>query len=143
MAFFGDKLGLPEKTIESVGKAIQGMSPEELANLKKLDQEFATKMKELDIDLEKVYAGDRDSARKMQVANKSWTPEVLSWIVVIATLALEGYMMIHGVPVGVNELVIGRVLGTLDMAFATVLAFWLGSSKQSQSKDETIKRLSK
>lgn len=134
VAFLGDKLGLPEKTIESVGKAIQGMSPEELSNLKKLDQEFSLKMKELDINLEAVYAADRDSARKMQVANKSWTPEVLSWIVVISTLALEGYLLVQGVPPGVNELVIGRVLGTLDMAFATVLAFWLGVASKARAR---------
>jgi len=99
-------------------------------------------MRALDIDLERISASDRDSARKMAVETKAWTPAVLSWLIIVATLGIEGYILVNGVPAQVNDLVAGRILGTLDMAFMTVLTFWLGTSNSSRNKDATISKLS-
>ncbi|HEY3159805.1 MAG TPA: hypothetical protein VGJ78_12655, partial [Vicinamibacterales bacterium] len=60
------------------------------------------------------------------------TPAVLSWTIVAATLFLEGWVLIYGVPPGAPDVVVGRVLGTLDVAFITVLTFWLGTAHQAQ-----------
>jgi hypothetical protein len=92
--------------------------------------------------LARIEADDRASARSMQVANKSYMPATVSVVVIFAALGLEGYVLITGIPEAVSELVAGRILGTLDMAFATVLAFWLGSSSSSRTKDATISKLS-
>lgn len=139
----GTALGLSEPTQEKIKAAIAGATPDDMLKLKQAEQDFQVQMRKLDIDLVNIAASDRISARSMQVANKSWTPEILSWLIVVATIGLEGYILLHGIPPGVSELVAGRVLGTLDMAFGVVLAFWLGTSSSSKSKDDTIQRLSK
>ena len=56
----------------------------------------------------------------------------------VATVGLEGYVLTKGMPSEVPDIVAGRILGTLDMAFGTVLAFWLGSSRGSQVKDSAL-----
>lgn len=139
----GAALGVSEPTQEKIKVALSGATPDDMLKLKEAEQQFQLQMRKLDIDLVQISASDRDSARKMQVANKSWTPEILSWLIVIATLALEGYILMHGIPVGVSEFVSGRILGTLDTAFVTVLAFWLGTSYGSKGKDDTISKMSK
>ena len=139
----GDALGLDKPTEEAISATLQGATPDTLLKLKQADQDFAVKMRDLDIKLDELETKDKDSARNMLIQTRSYTPSVLSWIVVMATLALEGYVMLHGIPKEVDDLVAGRVLGTLDTAFGMVLTFWLGTSFSSRSKDDTIKAMAK
>lgn len=141
VAAIGKALDIPEATQEKIQTALSGATPDDLLKLKQAEQQFQKEMKALDIDLERIAAGDRDSARKMATETKAYTPAILSWVIVAATLLLEGYVLLKGIPAGVSELVAGRILGTLDMAFATVLAFWLGTSASSRSKDATISKM--
>lgn len=139
----GSALGVSEPTQEKIQQALSGATPEDLLKVKQAEQQFQKDMRALDIDLERISASDRDSARKMAIETKAWTPAVMSWLIIMATLGLEGYILINGVPAQVNDLVAGRILGTLDMAFMTVLTFWLGTSNSSRNKDATISKLSK
>ncbi len=115
---------------QMTGEQIAAIKVAEL-ELKKHESDNGFKFAELDVR-------DRESARAMQVANKSYTPEILSWLIVTATLVLEGYVLIAGIPSQASDIVVGRVLGTLDTAFITVLAFWLGTSRSSQNKDAAL-----
>jgi hypothetical protein len=81
-------------------------------------------------------ADDRKDARAMFVATRARTPAVLSWVVVIGFFGVTGFLLKYGQPSDLDDLLLGRLLGTLDAAFATVLAFWLGSSFGSRQKDE-------
>lgn len=72
---------------------------------------------------------------------KSHAASILSGIIVIGTLGMYAFLIIHGEPERLGGVVLGRILGTLDTAFGIVLAYWLGSSAQSHSKDETISRM--
>ena len=54
-------LGLPADSSEKdVSKAMAAATPDQLLALKQADQDFAVRMRELDIDLEKIAASDRD-----------------------------------------------------------------------------------
>src|SRR4051794_24989640 len=60
-------LGLPQLgDKEAAAAAIANATPDQILALKKADQDFAVHLKALDIDLERIAAGDRDSARRMQ-----------------------------------------------------------------------------
>jgi hypothetical protein len=61
---------------------------------------------------------------------RAWGQIVISVLVVIAA----GYMMHHVTDDGTQKLIVGTVMG----AFATTIAFWIGSSTGSQAKDEVI-----
>lgn len=136
-------LDKPSATEDEVAAIVSSGDPELLLKLKTAEREFSAKMRELDIEIEKISTSDRASARQLAIETKSRTPEILSWLVVAATLTLEGWIMLNGIPDDVSDLVAGRILGMLDTAFATVLAFWLGTSHSSRFKDETISRMAK
>lgn len=124
----GNALGLEGATEDKIEAALQSAKPELLLQLKQADQDFAKQMKALDIDLEKIAAADRDSARQMQVQTRARTPAILSWTIVIVTLLLEGYVMVKGLPTSAPEVISGRILGTFDTLLMTVATFWLGAA---------------
>lgn len=49
-SFVGQKLGLPALTVDAVKSVLGGMSPEKLAELKNIDNEFQLKMAKLNYD---------------------------------------------------------------------------------------------
>ncbi len=75
-------LGRPDGSQEELEKAIQTATPEQILQLKKTDADFRIRMKELDIDLEKIAAQDRSEARQKETTTRDWTPRILAFIVV-------------------------------------------------------------
>jgi len=127
-------LGHGNGTDEDVATALSNATPDQLAAIKKIDADFKVQMKSLDIDLDRIAADDRESARQMKMMTKDWTPDVLSFVVIIAWACIQFYMFSHVIDLGMREL-IARVLGTLDGALMLVLSFWFGSSAGSRAKD--------
>ena len=133
----GNALGVAPEKVNDLLQSGQ-MTGEQIAAIKVAELELKQKESDNGFKFAELDVRDRESARQMQIANKSLTPEILSWMIVVATIGLEGYVLIFGLPSVAPDLVIGRILGTLDTAFATVLAFWLGSSVSNRIKDATI-----
>jgi hypothetical protein len=127
-------------TPEDITKALGLAGPDQLLAIKKAEIEFQQRMKELEIDLERISAGDRDSARKMQIETRDWTPAVLSTVVVLSWVLIQFFLLTHVVEIEMREIIM-RTLGTLDSALGLVLAFYFGSSASSRNKDETIKNI--
>lgn len=136
----GDALGLSEATEDTIAKALTGASAEQLAALKAADQAFAAKMKELDIDLAKIDANDRASARQMATIDHV-TPRVLAVVIVSGFFGLLGYMLVYGLSRNVagSEAFI-LLLGALSAAFGSVMQFYFGSSASSRVKDEALSK---
>lgn len=136
----GGIFGLSNATQDKIADVISNgqMTPEQVARLRELELQFTSDERERGFKYAELEFRDRDSARQMQVATRSYTPEILSWLIITATLVLEGYVLTQGIPPQVSDIVAGRVLGTLDTAFVTVLSFWLGTSYGSRQKDATI-----
>lgn len=139
----GNALGMSDATQEKVTAVLQSgqMTSDQIASVKQA--ELALKQHESDngFKFAELDVRDRESARAMQTANKSLTPEILSWIIVVGFFALNGWLIYDGNPSALSEVILGRIQGTVDTAFGIVLAFWLGSSRASQSKDATISDL--
>lgn len=143
----GGALGLGEGASEAEIEAkIAGATPADLLALKKADQDFAVKMRELDVDLERIAAGDRDSARKMQQETKSWAPPVLASVVVGGFIAASVAVLggwVDGLKDPLVAALVGSVIGNITAATMLVLNFYFGTSASSRAKDETIKSLSR
>ncbi len=110
--------------------------PEAVLKLRLAEVEFEKFLVESDIDLAKVNAEDRASAREMvKVTGK--TPQVaLSVVMLLGYFALL-YAMVGGyfdVPEMYTALVAG-LIGTLGAGVTQIMNFWFGSS--SGSKDKT------
>lgn len=125
---------------DAVAAAVANATPEQLLELKRAEQGFVLRMRELDIDLERLALDDRKDARARAVAMNDRSPiwigaMVLTvWAVVNFTLLITPYP-----PVIAGELV-GRILGMIDAATMAFLYWLYGSSAGSKTKDETIKQ---
>lgn len=136
-----DALGLSERTVDAVKNAVSGATPEMLQAMKRADQDFALHMQEIGFKnieaLEAIAAGDRDSARKMQMANPSWVPAALSIITTTGYfIVLIGMLTKH---LNVTDSTVGQMmLGSLTTAWAGVLAYWMGTTRDSNEKTKMI-----
>ncbi len=79
-----------EDTHAALEARLATASPADLLAIKNSEQEFQKNMKSLDIDLEKIQAGDRDSARKMQVDTRSKIP---AYMAVLITAGFFGVLV--------------------------------------------------
>jgi hypothetical protein len=143
----GGVFGLGEGATEAdVAAKLAGATPDDLLRLKEADQKFALEMRRLDVDLERIAAGDRDSARQMQRETRSWAVPVLASVVVSGFIAssiavLGGW--VDGLKDPLIAALVGSVLGNITAATMLVLNFYFGTTASSRTKDETIKSLSK
>ena len=131
-----DALGISSDK-ESLEKAILSGSPEMLYKLKEADLNFKLEAKKLGIDLEKIHAEDRSSARELAKVNM--TPQII-----LSTIYTAGYCAVlwQFVSGEVNippelESTFNVILGVLTAAQTQIMNFWFGSS--SGSKDKTYK----
>jgi Na+/H+ antiporter NhaC len=136
-ALSGALFGHDEASKDDIMTALANPTGDQLAALKKIDSDFAVQMKALDIDLERIAAGDRASARDMQKETKDWIPRALAVSVTIGFFAILLYMLVYGLPTTGNEALL-LLLGALQTAWGGIIAFYFGSSSGSQQKDKMI-----
>ena len=120
-----------------VSAALMSATPEQLQKLKETDATFKLKMKELDIDLEKIAAGDRDSARNMQMHTNDWIPRAMAIMVTFGFFGILAWLLIRGVPPSGSETLI-YMLGALGTAWTGIVQFYFGSSAGSKAKTDAL-----
>ena len=130
-------LGHENGTAEDISTAMQTASPEQLAAIKKIDADFKSRMKELDIDLERIAAGDRDSARQMQAATKDWTPKALAFFITFGFFGALIWLLVFGMPKTGTEALL-MMLGSLGTSWTGVCQFYYGSSAGSKQKTDAL-----
>jgi|TARA_R110000868_G_scaffold253556_1_gene510124 hypothetical protein len=142
MKVVADVLGLPAESSEKdVSKAMAAATPDQLLALKQADQDFAVRMRELDIDLEKIAASDRDSARRREAQVRDWMPRVLAFVVVAGFMAtvflvLLGY--VDGMKDPLMATTVGTLIGFVSAKCEQVVAYYFGSSSSSQQKTQLL-----
>jgi hypothetical protein len=99
--------------------------------------QFEARMAELqaktELDLQKIAADDRNSARQREMVVKDGTNRTLAYLIV-AVFALAQYAVFtHQFPTE-QAIMVSRVLGTIDMALGLVLGYYFGSSSGADHK---------
>lgn len=133
-----------EENQQAIAEKLKDATPAEVLAIKNADYQFKKDMKALDVDLEKIAAGDRASAREASI--KGGTFNELFWLsLVILGIGLfaEMWVLFRGYSNQIPEIIVGRVLGLLDALVMLVASFWYGTTRSSQVKDTTIQNLSK
>ena len=136
-ALSGALFGHDNATEEEIQTALANPTGDQLAALKKIDADFKVQMKSLDIDLERIAAGDRASARDMQKETKDWIPRALAVTVTIGFFGILLYMLVYGLPTTGNEALL-LLLGALQTAWMGIIAFYFGASATDTAKDKMI-----
>lgn len=133
-------LGKPDGTEQELAEAAAKASPEQLLALKQAENDFAIKMRELDIDLERIANEDRGSARNREIQTRDWTPRVLAGLITAGYFGVLFYMLRNGLPQHGGSEAMLVMLGTLGTAWGGVVAYYFGSSAGSKAKDEAMRR---
>lgn len=137
-------LGRKDGSEGEIATALATGGPDALLKLKNAEQQFATRMRELDIDLEKVHQADRDSARDREARTGDvWTPRILAGVVVFGFL-LTVYMVLSGYVDGLKDPVFAGIVGTLigyvSAKADQVVSYYFGSSSGSAVKTALLAR---
>lgn len=144
----------------ALATAVQGATPEQLAAVRKADQDYAARMAEagfkdrealaaLQVQDEQIYVSDTADARKANAAND----KVFNLgLVVLATFALVmgaslwgaygllvGKIQPHDVAmVGMVSGFVGTIIGYVSANAQQVVSFFFGSSKGSEAKTDAM-----
>lgn len=129
--FIADKfLGNADASEKDIANSIMSASPEQLAKLKELDNQFEIRMAELGVDIFKIEVDDRKSARDRQISMRDWTPNVIAFIFIIGYFFLQWHMLSGDV--SENEQIMSA---RMQDALMLIFSFFYGSSLGSRIKD--------
>jgi hypothetical protein len=143
-------LGKPNGTQAEIAEVLtKSGNPEVLEKLKEAEMQYATKMKELGVDVEKIGVKDRMGARLREVALKDMTPKVLALSYTVGYFIILYYLWREGVPhfdefpnYNAKDL-ISTLLGVLSAAQMAIITYYFGSSASSAQKSEMLEKLTK
>jgi ABC-type glycerol-3-phosphate transport system substrate-binding protein len=141
-AIAGALLGDENASADDVAQAVANASPEQLAAIKKVDADFKVQMKALDVDLERISASDRDSARRLAATTGDPTPKVLAYLYAAAFFAVIAFQCW----MAYKQVDLPQMAGkTLDMLLGVLTAmvlgskeYYFGSSSSSAKKTEIM-----
>lgn len=131
-------LGKDNGTDGEIEAALAVASPELLLKLKEADNTFKLEMERLGVDLEKIHAGDRDSARKRAMAMNDHSPVAIGVLIVGFWGFISWQLLTMAAPPAIGDFTVGRILGMLDSALLAFLYYIYGSSSGSKAKTDAL-----
>jgi hypothetical protein len=137
VAALGDVFGLSDATQEQVAAAVAGARPDDLLKIKQAEIAFAQRMRELEIDLVRISAGDRDSARQRQIAVKDKMPALLATAVSLGFFGVLVYLLQNQMPESGKEVIL-LLIGALSREFGNIMSYYFGSSSGSEQKTKIM-----
>lgn len=114
--------------------------PEAIAKAQQALQEFEVAKGQQEIQVEQIFAEDRDSARKREIEIKDKTPMVLATVSVIGFFGILILLINVDIPdKAQNAMLI--LLGILGGMVGAVFNYYFGSSSGSAKKNDLIDKL--
>ena len=136
----GKAIGMTDATKEQVKDVLSSgtLNADQMAAIKQAEADLVLKVKQLDIDMEKVHAGDRASARDMAAKTGDvMTPRIIALVVFVVWGAVN-WKLFNGTINGDMRELVARALGTLDGTLLAVVYYYFGSSSGSKDKTDAI-----
>lgn len=131
-------LGKEEAPEQELAQILETASPDTLLKLKEADHDFAIRMKELGVDLERIAAEDRHSARDMQKVAGSLAVPLIAGFTVAGFFLVAGYMLTGRLLI--DSTLAGFVLGQVSAKTEQVYNFYFGSSVGSKEKTQILSK---
>jgi hypothetical protein len=135
-SFIADKLGVDRKTVNDVlgsGK----ITSEHVEAIRAAEVDFRKFCEANEITRETLSNANTQGARDMQVATRSLTPAVLTYLITVGFFGIMAFMMSDAY-VSSEPLLV--MLGSLGTAWIACCNFWFGSTNSGQRKTELISR---
>jgi hypothetical protein len=120
-------------------------NPEQLATLKKIDDDFAVQMRQLGIqeaeDFVKIAADDTANARAREIAVKDSTPHILAFSMVLLAM-VASCIVLSGRSPAMKDVtqatLVGVVIGYIFGEVKQIFSYYFGSSAGSDRKTELL-----
>lgn len=128
----------------TLAAAISGATPQQLADMRKADQDYAVAMATAGFKdtetLASLAVEDRSSARSMQVSTRSLMPPILGGAIIVASIGAAAAILAGKVSYlnTTEATMVGTVIGYLFSEAKAVLSFYFGSSSSSDRKTELL-----
>lgn len=122
---------------EEAAVAALEADPDAYLKLKSAEMEFDKRLAELDIDLERLHAEDRDSARTMAGATSIMPQVGLSALFIVGYFTMMGLFFSESMTVPMDD-TFKVLIGVLTASIPQILAFWFGSSIGSKQKTDIM-----
>jgi hypothetical protein len=132
----GDENASPQRIEDFILSA----SPEQLADVKRLDHQFKLDMEKLGVDVFSLEVQDRDSARKYHKAH--WMPAAICLLLTLMVAAAAWALMRVEIPQE-NANILYMLFGQIVTAWGTSIAYWVGTTKSSSDKTQLISEQTK
>ncbi len=140
--FIGKALGVDSGDTSAMESAVASGNPDVLVKLRQADNEFKAHMADVGLSEDKLVFDDKANARAREMAIRDMTPAVLAYGVTVGFFGTLAFLLIHGKPeTGGDALLV--MLGALGGAWASIVAYYFGSSSGSARKDATISAIAK
>jgi len=138
-SFIASKLGIENNTIEAVTNVLNSgkLSPEQISAVKLAEIDFQKFLETNKIDVEKIAAADRASARDMQIQTRSTMPATLTVLVTVGYFAVLGWMLYDPATTKESGPLL-LLLGALSSTWGAACAFWFGTTAGSQQKNQLL-----
>lgn len=134
-------LGDENASSEQIADFVMNASPEQLNELKTIDNNFKLDMKKLGVDVYRIDHQDRNNARDREVKTGSWANAILAGIVVLGFFATVGYVLIKGLNVEpASAALIGTLIGYVSAKADQVISYYFGSSAGSKEKNQLLQQ---
>jgi hypothetical protein len=133
------------------------LTQEQLVQLKKFEAEHEEELlrlrleeNKLDIELQRMFLLDTDSARRREVDVSTSdfapllvkvTPSILALSTVLLTFILFGVFAFSAVKPGIQHDIVVYILGVLSAIATQIYSYYFGSSAGSKDKDKSIERI--
>lgn len=124
-------------TPDAVAAALAG-DPDAAIKLREIEARNAEVLAAINLDTMRAMIDDRKHARSTHGGH--WMTWLLTLALVVMVAATLAALMMIETPMA-NKDVVYLVVGQLIGTFTTACAYWIGSSRGSLEKQETIKRM--
>lgn len=137
--------GTPDGNEEDIAAAMATATPEQIMAIKQADQEFAVRMKELDVDLDKAFIADTSDARHIFAENRGvfnlGIVILITFALVMAAVLWGSFQIMTG-GITIKDVAIvatvaglvGTVVGYVAANAQQVVSYFFGSSRGSADK---------
>lgn len=134
------------KTEEDAHKLLMNATPEQIAKLKELENDFALQMRQMGInevkDLEALAVQDRDSARNREIQIKDRVPALLAAATTAILFACLIFLAVREIP-DKNHDVILILVTAITTGWVGIQTYYFGSSAGSKKATEALTQIAK
>jgi len=128
-------LGKEDGTEAELEQFISTASPDQLLQIKQIDNDFKLSMKALDVDVFKLEQEGRANARENH--KDHFMPTLICIVLTLVVTVIAVGLMITTIPES-NEGILNMIIGQVLTAWIGSVAYWVGTTKSSSDKSKLL-----